>query len=235
VLRCSGSGECGQFIAGLGTVLGLKVQGAGVWLLNNSAEESALIHYDLASGKVLGKYAVPGGGHELNDLTIAPSGEIYVTDNRAGAVLVLATGAGHLTRLPGTFLFANGVALSADGRLLYVSTFGDGISVVDLKSHAVNPITHPSDLCLATIDGLYFHRGTLIAVQNAFMAPRVVRFVLKPDLRGIERFEVLERGNPLFDGVTTGVIAGDDFFYMANIQDEKKTDFDPITILRLRL
>jgi hypothetical protein len=67
------------------------------------------------------------------------------------------------------------------------------------------------------------------------MTPRVVRLRLTHDLRAIERFEVLERRNPLFDGVTTGVVAGDDFFYMANIQDDKTSDFKPITLLKLHL
>jgi hypothetical protein len=93
----------------------------------------------------------------------------------------------------------------------------------------------PSALCLATIDGLYFHGGSLIAIQNAFMTPRVVRFHLTRDLGAIERFEVLERRNPLFEGVTTGVIAGDEFYYMANIQDDKTTGFKPIKILKIRL
>jgi hypothetical protein len=94
---------------------------------------------------------------------------------------------------------------------------------------------HPEELCLATVDGLYFHNGTLIAIQNGFMAPRVVRFVLTRDLRAIERFQVLERRNPLFEGITTGVVARGNFFYMANIQDDKTTGFNPITILKLRL
>ncbi len=59
--------------------------------------------------------------------------------------------------------------------------------------------------------------------------------MLSRDLRAIDRFEVLERRNPLFDGVTTGVLAGGDFFYMANIQDDKKAGFDPITILKSHL
>jgi len=94
-------------------------------------------------------------------------------------------------------------------------------------------IARPDNLCLATIDGLYFHRGALIAIQNAFMAPRVVRFILSHDLRAIKEFEVLERRNPIFDGVTTGLVAGRDFFYMANIQDDKETGYDPITMLKL--
>jgi hypothetical protein len=48
-------------------------------------------------------------------------------------------------------------------------------------------------------------------------------------------FDVLERRNPLFDGVTTGVVAGGDFFYMANIQDDKETGYNPITMLKLHL
>ncbi len=88
-------------------------------------------------------------------------------------------------------------------------------------------MAHPDNLCLATIDGLYFHRGALIVIQNAFLTPRVIRLSLTRDLRAIERFEVLER--------RTGMIVGADFFYMANIQDDKTTGFNPITILKVHL
>jgi hypothetical protein len=75
----------------------------------------------------------------------------------------------------------------------------------------------------------------LIAIQNGFMTPRIARFSLSPNLRTIERFEILERRNPLFEGVTTGVVSGGDFFYMANIQDDKQTGFSPIRVLKLHL
>ena len=235
VVRCSGTGNCTQFAGGLGIVLGLKVYGSGLWLLNNSDTESALIHYDLASARVIRKYAVTGSGHNFNDLAIASTGDVYLTDTRAGAIWHLAKGAADLKRFPGRFEFANGITLSPDGTLLYVSTFPDGITVVDLQTHAATPIARPPGVCLATIDGLYFYRGALIAIQNAFMTPRVARFNLTRDLRRIERFEVLERRNPLFEGVTTGVVVGDELFYMANIQDDKQTGFNPITILKLHL
>ena len=204
-------------MGGLGTVVGLKARDNGLWLLNNSDfgnanKESALIHYDLATAKQIRKYPVIGAGHSFNDLAFGPAGDSYLTDTRAGAVWHLANGASDLTRLNGHFEFANGVTLSADGSLLYVSTFPDEISVVDLKTRAVVPIPRPANLCLATIDGPCFHHGTLIAIQNAFMTPRVVRLILSHDPRAIKRFEVLERRNPLFDGITTGVIAGSDFF-----------------------
>jgi hypothetical protein len=234
IVRCAASGACTQFAAALGTVLGLKVAGNGLWVLSNSENESTLIRYDLPSAQVAHRYSVAGSGHNFNDLAIAPTGDIYLTDTRAGAVWYLAKGAADLAKLPGRFEFANGIALSPDGGLLYVSTFPDGIGVVDLKTRITSPIARPNGLCLASIDGLYFHHGALIAIQNGFMTPRVVRLNLTRNLRAIRSFEVLERRNPLFDGVTTGVIAGNSFYYMANIQDDKKTGFVPITMLKLR-
>ena len=97
-----------------------------------------------------------------------------MTDTRAAAVWRLAPNGAGLTRLPQLFEFANGIAISPDGRLLYVSTFPDGITVLDLKTRQTAPISRPADLCLASIDGLYFHEGSLIAIQNGFMNPRVV-------------------------------------------------------------
>lgn len=235
IVRCSGRGDCTQFVGGLGTVVGLKAHGSGLWALNNSEKESALNHYDLASGRLIRSYAVTGAGHSFNDLAFAPAGDIYLTDTRAGAVWRLGKGAAGLTRLAGHFEFANGVAVSANGRLLYVSVFPDGIAVVDLRTGVVSALAHAADLCLATVDGLYFYGGALVAIQNAFMTPRVVRLILSSDLRDVNQFEVLERRNPLFEGITTGVIAGKDFFYMANIQDEKQSGFNPITILKMRL
>jgi len=235
VIRCSPAVRCTQFCGGLGAVLGLKAHGSHLWLLSNSENESALIGYDLASARMVHRYAVSGSGHEFNDLVVAPAGDVYLTDTRAGSVWHLPSGATALTQLPGRFEFANGIALSPDGTLLYVSTFPDGVTMLDLKTHVAAPIARPADLCLAAIDGLYFHRGALIAIQNGPMSPRVVRFTLAPDLRAIERFEVLERRNPVFDGVTTGVLVGNDFYYMANTQDGKTANFNPLTILKIHL
>jgi len=235
VVRCSPSGGCAQFAGSLGTVLGLKVHGSGLWLLNNAEKESALMHYDLASARVIRKYAIAGGGHLFNDLVIATSGDVYLTDTRAGAVWRLANGSADLTRFPGRFQAANGITLSPDERLLYVSTYPDGITVVDLKTQTATPIARPAGLCLAAIDGLYFHGSALIGIQNGPMTPRVARFRLGRGLRSIEGFEILERRNPSFEGVTTGVVAGDEFFYMANIQDDKESGFNPIQVLKLHL
>ena len=235
VVRCSAKGQCRDFATGLGTLLGLKASGGSLWVLNNATDRSELIHFELASGRITGRYPVPGRGHEFNDLVLAPSGGVYLTDTPTGLVWHLAPGATELAQLPGHFNFANGIALSADGALLYVSTFPEGVTVMDLRAGSAAPLARPDGLCLANIDGLYFDHGRLIAIQNGIMTPRVIRMTLGRDLRSVAKFEVLERRNPLFDSVTTGVVAGREFFYMANIQDDKQSGFTPITILKIHL
>jgi hypothetical protein len=234
VVRCSPTGACADFLTGMGTILGLKVQGRNLWLLNNSDQESDVMIYELKTGRFIGKHPV-GAGHLLNDLVISPSGEAFFTDTRVGAVWRLAPGAQELEMLPGKFEFANGVAISSDAKRLYVSTFPDGITVFDLRTHTTLALQRPAGLCLANVDGLYFYRGDLIAIQNGIMAPRVIRIALARDEKSAARFDVLERGNPLFDGVTTGVVVGKSFYYMANIQDDRTTDFRPISVLALPL
>lgn len=54
--------------------------------------------------------------------------------------------------------------------------------------------------------------------QNGYGQPRIVRFDVDAGLTRVERMQILEAANPLFDVPTTGAIAGDGFAYIANSQ-----------------
>ena len=233
IVRCTRKGSCKSFATGLGSVLGIKVHVGALWALSNTESESALVRMDLRNPGKRVRYTVPGGGHTLNDLAITAGGDVYVTDTRKSSVWRLARGASELKRLDGVFPGANGIAVSDDDRLLYVSTFGDGIRVVDLAAERAAPIGRPAGIGLGTIDGLYFVNGSLLAIQNGVMTPRVVRFDLGPERMSITGAEVLERRNPLFEGITTGVVAGSDFYYVANVQDDERSKYNPLTVLKL--
>lgn len=240
IVRCDSKAVCKPFATGLGAVLGLKVDPVTrtLWASSNSPNESGLFHYDLASGKLIRKFTL-SGAHIFNDLVITKAGDVFVTDTRAGAVYRLLHTNGNLEILPGAdkLTAANGIALSSDQTRLYVASFGDGISLVDPASGTTRPIARPPNVCLASIDGLYAYRRSLIAVQNGPMTPRVVRLHLAASRDRIVSLEVLERRNPIFDGVTTGVLTSRDFYFTANMQDDKPAGakFDPLTVLRIAL
>jgi hypothetical protein len=155
-----------------------------------------------------------------------------------------ARGTGEEEWRPGLKLRdANGIALSSDQKRLFISTFPDGVTVIDLESGSVRGLAHAASVSLASIDGLYLYDNSLIAIQNGCMAHRVSRFFLNPARDGVVKAEVLERGNPLFDIPTTGAVAGGTFYFVANSQLNNygakgivdRAKLRPISILRLKL
>ena len=113
-------------------------------------------------------------------------------------------------------------------RLLYVAQ-GIALRRVELASGAVTSVAAPASLALLSIDGLYWHRGRLIAVQNGGGPGRILALDLSPDGRAITGFQVLEAGDPGFDLPTTGTMAGDRFTFIANSQLRRLGDDGRLT------
>jgi hypothetical protein len=121
------------------------------------------------------------------------------------------------------FAAANGITSTPDGRTLYVA-FLEGIARVDVATRHIELVPAPDSASTASVDGLYWHRGSLLAVQGVPTLQRVVRFALSRDGRRIEQSAVLERGLPVVNLPTTGTIVGSRFYYIANSQYDRLSD-----------
>jgi hypothetical protein len=198
----------------------------------------------MPSGKLIRKYPLdpPRRRHVANDLVIDKQGNVFLTDTAGDPPLYwLPHNADRLEVFNPklTVTNTNGIAISDQpSPKLYVASFPDGITVIDIASKSFHAIAHPPDLCLASIDGLYFFNGSLYAIQNGVMVHRIVRLRLDRDLDAITNFDILERRNPLFDGgPTTAAIAGHQLYFVANPQLDNKPDraTNPLRILRIAL
>lgn len=244
IIRCALGAACVPFVKGSGAdqeyILGLKIDRAsdGIWATTNSPTGANLRRYNLKSGE-LERTVWLEGKHIFNDLALSVSGVVYVSDTSEGSVYRLDVQGGKLQRLAREhpFTAANGIALSADENMVYVSVWGNGIEVIDLRSGSVKPVLHPRHISLAFIDGLYALQGSLVAIQNGPMLPRIVQFGLDKSGREIVKMKVLERRNPSFDGVTTGVLVGNQLYYAANPQIDRKNSArqNPLQILAVRV
>lgn len=229
IARVDAAGRKSDFKAwgedGLESVLGMRVDARRrlLWVCNNTRDGAAFVHkYRLDSGRLIKKYALDErpARHQFNDLALTGRGDAYVTDSLGAAVYEIPAGADELRPLarftPG--VYPNGVALSADERRLYVAN-AEGISVIDLRTKARAALAHPANVAVTGADGLYLYRDGLVAVQNANPAPdRVIRLSLSADGRRVEAARVVESNHPQYALPTTGVIVGDEFFYVANTQ-----------------
>ena len=173
---------------------------------------AALFAFDLRDGKLVHK--IEQGSKEqpslLNDFAILDDGTLLVTDTVRNQVLRPAPGATSLEVWLDDFRFPNGIVLSEDERTLYVADFR-GITRVNVADKMRQKIEPAGGVILSGIDGLALHRGQLIAIQNAIGKARVLRI-------GTEggRVEILEAKNAAFELPTTGVVVGDELWFIAN-------------------
>jgi DNA-binding beta-propeller fold protein YncE len=215
---------------GLWSVMGLRVdpERRHLWAMTDGHERipqekgrAGAFKYDLTTGKLISRYVVDDGSrkHLFNDVAITHEGEVYITDSAAGTLYRITPGKDELERFldPNTIRYPNGITVSDDGKSLFVA-HSMGIAVIDPQTKASRDIRTIEGVTLLGIDGLYFYRGSLVGIQNGARPERVVRFFLTPAFDRVERVQVLDAGNPLFDVPTTGVIAGDSFYYIANSQ-----------------
>ena len=205
--------------------------------------------YDLDTGRLVRSAWAPrdsSTAHTFGDVAVAPNGDVYASDSEAPWIFRLATGSDSLERFVSHPLFRSlqGMAFTPDGATMYVADYSHGLLAVSLVSRTVTPLGAPQTMTLLGVDGLYWHRGALVGVQNGVIPARVVRFCLDPSGRSVHRLEMLDRNPAVADEPTLATVVGDSLFYVATSEWEKYDDtgkriantrLRPVTVLGLAL
>lgn len=240
---------------GLGATLGMKVDPKRhlLWVTSDlfdgdpKGSRFALYQYDLSTGALRFKHAGAKGAEGfLNDVALNSIGEAFTTNTATGEVFRASPDRDGLELfLPRDSVGqANGIALSPDDKVLFVAGW-IGVARVDAATKQFKLLSKPPHISDAGLDGLYFHKGALIGIQNPDLHPsRVVRYALNPQWDAITTTDVLETYSPLAELPTTGTIVGDSLYFMGNTQIDKMKEHDAmpppselsdIHILKLKL
>lgn len=210
-----------------------------------AALRNAIKVYDLDRAILLRSIAVPEA-RQLNDVAFTSDGTLLATDSAAGAVYRIDPSNATVSALvkPGGAPGANGIAAAPDGKHVYVAASRRPLRV-DLSTGAVVPLVLPPRQNAAAIDGLYWHDGALIGVQNVTTPGRVVRLVLAPDGQHVSDVQtLLSHHHPAILEPTTAAIAPDGLYlltrtYVTRFGDqgtvERPYTVRPAVILRVPL
>lgn len=182
---------------------------------------SEVFKYDLKTGKLIKKYTLNNkpDQHFLNDLAIASNGDVYITDTVYGSIYFIPAAGSEMTEFLnlGKDSYPNGIDLSADEKRLFVALNGR-IGAIELKDKKVSSLAMPKDIQITPIDGLYFYKNSLIAVQPFDQGKTIARYRLNNTQTGVVKAEIIEASHRLLNQPTTGALVGKDFYYIANSQ-----------------
>lgn len=250
--------------SGLLSPLGMTVDAPRrrLWMATNASPRSEgfaasdrgrseLVQVDADTGVLVARYPrrTPGP-HLFNDVAVDAQGDVYVTDSRADEVLRLrstappGTDAFEVLVPAGELVYPNGLTLGLDGTDLFVADEVQGLTRIRLGTGQRAVLRHGPGVTTRDLDGMYWRAGGLVAVQNGTGGGRVVRFALSPDGTEVTRFEVLEANHPSFLLPTTGALADDALYVIA---DSQIRSFDaemhlwppdrlrPVEVLRIHL
>jgi len=246
---------------GLWSVMGMRVDAARrvLWVCTashpqmmdfNKAETglSGIFKYDLRTKRLVKKYMIASTAkpHWLGDLMLNSRGDVFASDSVTPAIYVLdhRTDGLELFLENSAFVNPQGLAFSADEKKIFLADYLKGIFAIDVRSRTVSLIKPAPHTTMLGFDGLYSYRGTLVGVQNGVRPNRLVQLWLNSTATEVQKFEIREANNPIFDEPTLAVIAEHDLFYIANSQWETVDEqghlapaeklHDPI-VLKLRL
>lgn len=179
-------------------------------------DQSALLCFDLHSGKLLKRIEGPAGA-ALGDMTLTHDGVPLLADGAKGRIYVLA---GDSLQLIDSrhFISPQTPAMLPDGRHVLVPDYLRGIAILDLQTKAVRWLASKNVAggALNGIDGVYYRNGRLFATMNGVYPERVMCFTLDRNLAHVVAAMPVERATTTLGDPTHGVCVGKSFYYISN-------------------
>ncbi|HKP04042.1 MAG TPA: hypothetical protein VJU77_11880 [Chthoniobacterales bacterium] len=217
--------------AGGSQILGIRPDPASrsVLVCVNEVDGSnaAAVRHNETNGEIEATYKLPMPNAYCNDITLLKNGSFAVTDSNNG-VFHLVDGKLEALALTTPVYQPNGIATDFSKNRLYVAHAG-GVVVHDLTSGKSRELALRGTL-IGGIDGMVWHKGSLIAVQNARdAAVRLLR--ITPDANAqTAKVEVLLAGADFPGHASTVAVAGDEAFVIGAIAEGEGKREEPVLI-----
>ena len=214
----------------LGSVAGLAIDAATgtLWIASGRLDQTrnpdtafvGLIALDLETLEEKRRITAPREVATMGDLALAADGTVLVSDPLGSGVYRLGPGRGQLETViePRHLASPQGIVVHPSGAFAYVADWAYGVVLLDLETRALKRLAAPDGVALDGVDGLAWHDGALIAIQNGLNPHRIVRWEMSEDGHAVIAATTLERAHPAWGEPTVGQVARDRFLYISDPQ-----------------
>jgi hypothetical protein len=192
-----------------------------------NGSNAAVVRHNESSGEIEATYKLPMPNAYCNDIALLKNGSFAVTDSNNG-VFHLVDGKLEPLALTMPVYQPNGIASDSDKNRLYVAHAG-GVVVHDLATGKSRELAVSGTL-IGGIDGMVWHKGSLIGVQNPRdAAVRLLRITPEAEAQSA-KVEVLLKGADFPGHASTVAVAGDEAFVIGATKAASGEQEEPVLI-----
>jgi sugar lactone lactonase YvrE len=193
----------------------------------SSVATAALWQIDSESGVVVRRWALPDSAaeHAPGDVQVLRDGRVLVSDAATAALYVLHTGTGRvqtirhpLLRSPQGMVELPADRAGASRDVVLLADYSHGLLRIALSTGEVRRVNDAPDRSVLGLDGLAWHKGQLVAVQNGVATPRVVVIALDHEARQVRDVVTIWRDTSVLVSPTTLASDGEALWLFTNTQ-----------------
>src|SRR5699024_11004936 len=142
----------------------------------DNAGQAALLEFDLDTGKLAHRYPVPGYSVFMSSVALGPDGPVYHADGGNCVQYTPNDGTLQVVARNPRLTAITALAVSSDGRNLYLADSLRGVIGLDLDSGEPFALGYnPATLVLPGIADMHIYRDTLVVTQPGMQPQRVMR------------------------------------------------------------
>lgn len=200
-----------------------------------------LLRVRMSDGAIERRWRLGDGTGVPGELTLAASGDVFVSDGVKACIYRLRSGGDTLETTRHALLRSpQGIVVRDDGAIAWIADWSHGVLRWDLATGEMQRVREPDGATLVGLDGMRGYKGRLIGIQNGIAPSRVVDIVLDRDGRRATTIFTIDRERPYAGDITVGTIIGDTYVFVSSSQwpwfddDGKRIDARPLPGVVLR-
>lgn len=180
------------------------------------AGKAEILKIDIGSKKIIQRFTI-AGNHVFGDLVVAKNGIVYISDsNKPHIYAIEKDKISDWLNLENTAFNLQGLTLNGSQDKLYVADYLKGIVEIPLaEKQKFRWLDFPELTVCKGIDGLTWHKNSLVAIHNGVTPIRVMRYYLD-DSGAIINNKYIDRSRPAFDEPALGCVVDGAFYFFAN-------------------
>jgi len=191
---------------------------------------SAVVRHHQINGAIMAIHRLPAKNALCNDIALLKDGSFAVTDTNNGAVFHLVGDRLEPLALTMPTYQPNGIAYDRENDRIYVAHAGGVIA----HDRAAGKSRHLSinDTLLGSIDGMVWHKGSLIGLQGLThlgLGSRLLRIVPDDGARA-GRVDILLAAADFPGRASTVAVAGNEAFVIGGSRQANGNDEEPVLI-----